>query len=165
MPTTVITGATASKELFSRVLTMAILVFVLFFVYPLKFLFTMVTVGLFGLDMHDAPHIETLAEARLLYLIYGLGFAGVWGLYAALYAYALSVREQLELDAAEVVLTRSSLAAYLIYVAVCLLSIALAMLTSNGWLPGVIYVVLGPLQWLNGWWFGKQAVALAAARS
>ena len=48
---------------FSRVMTMAIIVLVLFFVYPLKFLFTMVTVGLFGLDMHNAPHIETLAES------------------------------------------------------------------------------------------------------
>ena len=44
---------------FSRVMTMAIIVLVLFFVYPLKFLFTMVTVSLFGLDMHNAPHIET----------------------------------------------------------------------------------------------------------
>ena len=78
---------------FSRVMTMAILVLVLFFVYPLKFLFTMVTVGLFGLDMHNAPHIETLAQSRVLYLIYGLGFAGVWGLYAALYAHALSQRD------------------------------------------------------------------------
>ena len=124
---------------FSRVMTMAIIVLVLFFVYPLKFLFTYITVGLFGLDMQDAPHIESMAEGRALYLIYGLGFAGVWGLYAALYAHALSLRAQLELDEAEVVLTRSSPAAYFIYVAVCLLSIALAMLTSNGWLPGVIY--------------------------
>jgi hypothetical protein len=144
---------------------MAIIVLVLFFVYPLKFLFTALTVGVFGLDMHDAPHIETLAQSRTVYLIYGLGFAGVWGLYAALYAHALSLREPLQLDAAEVALTRSSLASYLIYVAVCLLSIALALFTSNGWLPGVIYVALGPLQWFNGWWFGRQATALAAART
>ena len=153
------------ENVFSRVMTLSILVLVLFFVYPLKFLFTLVTVGLFGLDMHDPPHIETLAESRVLYLIYGLGFAGVWGLYAGLYANALSQREQLQLNAVEVVLTRSSLNANLIYVAVCFLSIALAMLTSIGWLPGVIYVLLGPLQAFNGWWYGRQANALAAARA
>ena len=70
---------------------------------------------------------------------------------------------QLQLDAIEVVLTRTSLAAYLIYVAVCLLSIALAMLTSNGWLPGVIYIVLGPLQAFNGWWYGRKVVNAPAA--
>jgi uncharacterized membrane protein len=148
---------------FSRVMTMAIIVIVLFFVYPLKFLFTMVTVGLFGLEMTNAPHIETLAEGRVLYVIYGLGFAGVWGLYAALYAHAFARREQLQLNAIEVVITRGTLAANLIYVAVCLLSIMLALLTSSGWLPGVIYMVLGPLHWLNGWWHGKQVNALSAA--
>ena len=153
------------ESAFSRVMTMAIIVLVLFFVYPLKFLFTMVTVNLFGFAMHNVPHIENLAEGRVLYLIYGLGFAGVWGLYAALYAHALSLRAQLELDAVEVVLTRYSLAAYLIYVAVCLLSITLAMLTTNGWLPGVIYSVLCPLQWFNGWWYGRKVNALAAART
>jgi uncharacterized membrane protein len=150
---------------FSRVMTMAILVLVLFFVYPLKFLFTMVTVGVFGLDMNNAPHIETLAQSRVLYLIYGLGFAGVWGLYAALYAHALSRRVQLQLDENEVVLTRSSLASYLIYMGVCLLSIALAMLTSSGWLPGVIYTLLGPLQAFNGWWYGRKVVNPAAAHA
>ena len=39
------------EDIFSRVMTMAILVLVLFFVYPLKFLFTLLTVHLFGLDM------------------------------------------------------------------------------------------------------------------
>jgi len=150
---------------FPRVMTMAIIVLVLFCVYPLKFLATMVTVNLFGFAMHDVPHIESLADARMLYVIYGLGFAGVWGLYAALYAHALSLRAQLQLDANEVILTRQSLASYLIYVAVCLLSIALAMLTSNTWLPGVIYAVLGPLQGFNGWWYGRQVVAPAAART
>ena len=78
---------------------------------------------------------------------------------------ALAVMRRLQLDEVEVVLTRSSLAAYLIYVAVCLLSIALAMLTTNSWLPGVIYMVLGPLQGLSGWWYGRKVTALAAARA
>ena len=150
---------------FPRVMTMAILVLVLFVVYPLKFLFTMVTVGVFGLDMHDVPHIETLAEARMLYLIYGLGFAGVWGLYAALFAHALSLRAQLQLDANEVDPHAQSLASYLIYMAVCLLSIALAMLTSNTWLPGVIYALLGSAAGVQRLVARKQVGAPAAAHA
>jgi hypothetical protein len=55
------------------------------------------------------------------------------------------------------------LAENLIYVGVCLLSILLAMSTANDWLPGVIYFLLGPLQALNGWWYGRRIEALPAA--
>ncbi len=143
------------EDAFTRVMTMAILVLVLFFVYPLKFLFTLVTVSLFGL-VADPPRLAGHDEVQLLYLIYGLGFAGIWGLYAVLYAHALRKRAELQLDAVELVQTRASLAANLIYVGVCALSITLAYTTRNDALPGSIYWVLGPLQAFNGWWFGRR---------
>jgi uncharacterized membrane protein len=145
------------EDIFTRVITMAVLVLVLFFVYPLKFLFTMLTVQIFGLELHNTPHLEGRHQVQTLYLIYGLGLAGVWGFYTMLYAHALARREELQLTASEVVLTRASLFENLIYVAVCLLSILLALVTSSDWLPGVVYFLLGPLQAFNGWWFGKQA--------
>ena len=67
------------EDIFSRIMTMAILVLVLFFVYPLKFLFTLLTVQIFGFELTNAPHLEGREQVRLLYVIYGLGFAGVWG--------------------------------------------------------------------------------------
>jgi uncharacterized membrane protein len=151
------------EDAFTRVMTMAILVLVLFSVYPLKYLFTLLTVQIFGLEMHDAPHLDGHEQVRMVYLIYGLGLAGVWGLYAVLHGYALARREPLQLDAAETILTRSSVAASLVYVGVCLLSIVLALVTDNEWLPGVIYFLLGPLQAFNGWWFGKQLRATSRA--
>jgi uncharacterized membrane protein len=151
------------EDVFTRIMTMAILVLVLFFVYPLKFLFTMITVGVFGLDMHDPPHLETLAQSDVLYMIYGFGFAGVWGLYVALYWHALRKREQLQLTPIELVQTRASLCEYLVHIGVCLLSVVLAKTTDNGWLPGVIYFLIGPAQALTGWWFGRQYSALVAA--
>ena len=47
----------------------------------------------------------------MLYTIYGLGFAGIWGLYALLYLHALRRKEQLELTEAEILLTRADLTA------------------------------------------------------
>ena len=151
------------ESLFSRVMTMAIIVLVLFYVYPLKYMATLITVQLLGLDMTNAPHLDGRHQVQTLYLIYGLGLAGVWGLYAALYAHALAIRETLQLTAAETALTRGELRGNLIYVFVCCLSILLALLTSSDWLPGVIYFLLGPLQTINGIRSGKQASALAAA--
>jgi uncharacterized membrane protein len=151
------------EDAFTRVTTMGILVLVLFFVYPLKYLFTLVTVNLFGLDMSNAPTLEGVNQMWMLYLVYGLGFAGVWGLYALLYLHALRQKDSLGLDANELLQTRASLAENLIYVAVCGLSIALAYLTETSWLPGVVYFLLGPLQAFNGWWFGRQLRGASAA--
>lgn len=153
------------EDTFTRVVTLAILVLVLFFVYPLKFLFTMVTVNLFGLAMHDAPHLESLAQVDALYLIYGLGFAGAWSLFGLLYLHAYRARERLGLDASEVMLTRGSLVENAVYVGVCLLSVALALLTDSASLPGFIYFVLAPLMAFVGRRYGLKARALATAGS
>lgn len=150
----------------TRILTMAIIVLVLFFVYPLKFLFTMITVNLFGLAMHDAPHLETLEQLQILYTVYGFGFAGVWGLYAALYLHAYRKRVQLGLDAAELLYTKAGISEHLIFVAVCLLSVALAWTVNDDTsLPGYTYFLLGPLQALSGWLFGRKIRALVVART
>jgi uncharacterized membrane protein len=150
------------EDAFTRVITMAIIVLVLFFVYPLKFLFTLITAQMFGLDTGEAPRLDGIDQVRTLYILYGLGLAGVWSLYAALYARALAKRRELELDAIEVVITRASLYGNLIYVGVCVLSIALALSTTTTWLPGFIYMLIGPLQTMNGWWSGRKSRALAA---
>jgi uncharacterized membrane protein len=151
------------EDVFTRVMTMAILVLVLFFVYPLKFLFTMVTVNMFGIDLADAPQVTSHADAQLLYLIYGLGLGGIWALYAAMYLHAIRRRAQLDLSPAELLLTRGALAENLIYVGVCLGSVTLALATTNDSIPGLIYVLLGPLQFANGKWYAARAGKLAAA--
>ncbi|HEY5808136.1 MAG TPA: TMEM175 family protein [Povalibacter sp.] len=145
----------------TRLGTMAILVLVLFSVYPLKFLFTVVIAGLFGIGAHDAAPLSA-NEWRVIYVIYGLGFVGVWSLYALLQVHALRKRDLLQMDAAEVVLTRATFWECLIYVGVALLSVALAALTTLLTLPGWIYFLLAPLQTFNGIWHGRKARALAA---
>lgn len=144
------------EDTFTRVITMAICVLILFFVYPLKFLFTLVTVNLFGIAMPDAPKLAGHDQVVMLYVIYGCGFAGAWWLYTVLYWHAFRKRKELELDHDEIVLTQASLVGQLIYVGVCLLSVVLALTTRHDSLPGFIYFLLGPLQALNGWWFGRR---------
>ena len=153
------------EDVFTRVMTMAILVLVLFFVYPLKFLFTMLTVSMFELNLGNAPHLENAMQADVLYVIYGLGFAGVWSLYALLYWHALRRREDLQLDEAELLQTRAVLAENLIYVGVCLLSVTLALATDYAAWPGLIYFLLGPLQAANGFRWGRKLNALTAVKA
>jgi uncharacterized membrane protein len=149
------------EDVFTRVITMAILVLVLFFVYPLKFLFTFVTGQMFGIQLLNAPTLAGSWQVDSLYFIYGAGLAGTWGLYAALYAHAWSKRVELELNPVELLHTRSALNENLIYVIVCMMSIVLAAASDSDGAPGFVYFLLGPLQALNGWYYGRKAGALA----
>src|SRR5689334_12483977 len=152
-------------DAFSRIMTQAILVLVLFFVYPLKFLFTSLTVQLFDLRMEDAPHLQALGEIQMVYLIYGAGFAGTRALYAALFVHAWRKRAELGLDEVETLHTRASIIEMLVYVFVCLLSILLAFTTSSDSLPGYIYFLLSPLLAANGWYHGRKVRTLMEART
>jgi uncharacterized membrane protein len=149
-------------DAFSRVITMAILVLVLFFVYPLKFLFTLLTSMTFGLDLQDVARLQGGDQVRALYLIYGLGLAGIWGLFATLDIHAWRRREALKLDQSERLHTRSTLIEHLVQMSICLLSISLALLTTSNSLPGLVYFLIGPVLTANGWWHGRKIKALAS---
>ena len=80
-------------------LNCALLFFVLFYVYPLKFLFTAAF----------SQQQVSVAEGRLLYGIFGIGYAAVFCVFALLYWQAWRVRAELELDPIELLRTRQSL--------------------------------------------------------
>src|SRR5437868_15092365 len=80
----------------SRFLTCVMLFLVLFYVYPLKFLFNISITGLvFGAGM---PASMTGTQFSTLLVIYGLGFAAVYGAIALLYLHAWRLRDALELN-------------------------------------------------------------------
>jgi hypothetical protein len=84
----------------TRFLTCILLFLVLFYVYPLKFLFNLSVNGLMGGDV--MPNVQiTSDQLSLLLVIYGLGFAAVYGALLALYLHAWSLREVLELSLPE----------------------------------------------------------------
>jgi uncharacterized membrane protein len=143
---------------FTRFVNLLLLLFILFSVYPLKFLFS----AWLDFGEHRA-HIETVAQLKYVFRIYGLGFASIWGLFAVLQWHALRCRHPLQLDAIEVIVTRSQFRSYLLDVAVCLTSIALTATNVSPGMPGWIYASLAPLLTLNGWWHGRQVRALVAA--
>lgn len=141
---------------FTLVATMGILVLVLFSVYPLKFLFTLMFANLFHLAGEEAPHVLGGQEAQMLYALYGGGFAGIWLIYAFMYRHALKLRDVLGLQEIEIIRTRASFCEYLIIVAVCLTSVILAFVVPGSSLPGLVYIALGPLQIINMKWHDRK---------
>lgn len=141
-------------------LNSALLFLVLFFVYPLKFLFTML-VGfallrfgiLSGEEARDyGREIESMIvprDAKPLMLVYSAGYLGVSLVFALLYARAWRRREALELDARERHVTRAEIVAHGADGGVAVLSLALAIaghVAAAGW----CYFLLGPIRTLLG---------------
>ncbi len=109
----------------TTVLLNAVLLFIiLFYVYPMKFVFTMLIGPLFGLK--EAANLLGSNVPHLM-VVYGIGFIGVFVLFATLYRHAYRQRQQLELDEVETYITRVSIHAYLLTASVGGLSVLLAL--------------------------------------
>lgn len=138
-------------------LNLLLLFLLLSYAYPLKFLFTFLTVQILGpigalTPSQMAVGMDALDHARL-FTFYGFGYGAIFLVLALLYVRALQRRTELALSPLEVHLTRAAIAQCLIHTAVAALSIALARLqtTPNG-LPGWIYGTIGPLMAVHGVW-------------
>lgn len=135
-------------------LNCSLLFFVLFYVYPLKFLFGAVVFG--------GGAIEP-SEARILFVIYGSGFAALSLVLALLYSHAWSKRSALALNALELARTRRSLIDNAAMVLVGLLSIllALALPLNLVGLAGYFYFVIPAYFVFAGMVFGKRERVIA----
>jgi uncharacterized membrane protein len=130
-------------------LNCVLLFFVLFYVYPLKFLFVT--------TLNSGGRIEA-QEARTLLVIYGAGYAAVFLIFALLYLHAWRRREELALNQLERMKTRHSLIDHVAMVIVGVLSASLALslpLRLVG-LAGYFYFVIGLYFTVAGTIFGKQ---------
>jgi uncharacterized membrane protein len=136
----------------------ALLLFVvLFYVYPLKFLFTLV-VG-HGKNMTIEPD-----QVPALMIIYGLGYSAVFIIFGFLYIHAYRLRDALHLNELEIFLTRRSI--YQNFAMACfgIVSAALAsVLGRRAGLAGFVYMFISVYFAIEGTVMGKRESALAAS--
>lgn len=151
-------------------LSFVLLMLVLFYVYALKFLMNWLVSffsGLFKSLVFDIPLRETVGylmqvvgfeEMPQLMLIYGLGFMGVFALFALLYRYALRHSSVLDLSPEEMIDTRHSYRQYLGMVGVggfSVLFAVLGLLINWPWfsfLSGIAYNIAIPVSFrLSAW--------------
>lgn len=147
------------KDDFTIVINSILLFLILVYVYPLKFMFAGMTGAIHG-------GVRTADEARTLFTIYGLGFAGVFLLFVLLYVHAWWKRDELELNAVEVHDTFTGMWMYGSHMLIGLLSTAIAWLAS-GWyigLAGFTYFLLGPVSGFIGYKRGALRAKVAEAR-
>lgn len=129
-------------------LNCVLLFVVLFYVYPLKFLWFS---GLTGEQIG-------VQEVRILLVIYGAGYAAVFLVFALLYQHAWKKRDELELNALERLKTKQSLADHIALALIGLVSVSLALLLPSRWVvaAGYFYFIIGVYFTLSGGMFGRQ---------
>jgi hypothetical protein len=139
-----------------------LLFLVLFYVYPLKFLFSNLLADLLGIGPSTAGGL-TPGQGRILLLVYGGGFVAVFLTLGSLYLHAWRQRERLGLDRLERYDTRTSIQHFGLMAAVGGLSFALAALagSSGSFWAGMAYFLLGPVAGFHGAWRGRRRRALS----
>jgi len=152
-------------------LNAALLFVVLFYVYPLKFLFTLVinqfTAGDLMVHRPDGssrPMIEP-GQVTSLMLIYGAGFVAVFLLFALLFRHAWGKRKELQLSETEIFETGTSVQYCLLNAGVGLVSMGIAFLGGERAtsLAGWSYFLLGPVAGFHETWRAKRRRKLEAA--
>jgi uncharacterized membrane protein len=139
-------------------MTALLLFVVLFYVYPLKFVWTlMVNVALgFGATVANSNgQVEPVVRASqmpLLLVVYGLGFTAVFAIFALLYWHAYRKRDGLELNELETFDTRTLAQENALMAAVGLLSVGLALTGTavSSLFAGLSYWLIGPIMFAHG---------------
>ena len=145
---------------------------VLFFVYPLKFLFTTLIKAFTRQDLavhlHDGSVVAPIVpdQWQILMVIYGLGYVAIFGTFALLYFHAVRKTDELNLTAIEMFLTRMSLRENLLQVGIGIISILIVTIGGNkmAGLSGMTYVLVGPVMTFHGMWSGKRLRALLSSQ-
>lgn len=127
------------KDAFTVFLNTILLFMILFYVYPLKFLFKTLFTLFSSLITRDFDTINllftetiSLAEAPLLMIIYGIGAASIFASLALLNFYALRKKDELELTDLEVFDTKSVIGTNLVLASVPVLSALVAIFRIGG---------------------------------
>jgi uncharacterized membrane protein len=150
------------------ILLNAILLFVvLFYVYPLKFLFAYLSFTMFGLGGAHPPVVESGDEVRQLMVIYGIGFVAVFVVFALLHLRALRLADDLGLSVAERFATRSNVVEHSLSASVGVLSVLLAFALPDRLIgmSGMTYMLLGPVHTFHASRWRRRQRALLAPRS
>ena len=136
-------------------LNSVLLFVILFYVYPLKFLFTTLINLAWGINkvvLADGTVAKIISASQMptLMIIYGIGYIAVFLVFALLYIHAYRKREFLNLNAIETHITREFIQRKFIYILFGIVSISLAVVAKLlpvpffGAMSGWIYTLIGP---------------------
>lgn len=157
------------KDAYVIVWNTVLLFLIVFYVYPLKFLFTLFMTEVLGtgfeVTLPDGAVVPMIREGQLqqLYVIFGAGWSAVWLVFVLLYCHALQMSKDLNLNPLEAFETRASITENLAATGVGLVSIALALVSATSNAAGWVYLAMFPLTWAIRRMYARRRPGAAAA--
>jgi uncharacterized membrane protein len=148
-------------------LNLLLLFVVLFYVYPLKFLFTLLVGGVSGGRIMPQESVEAMilpSQTTALMLIYCAGYTAVFVIFGLLYQHAWKAREALQLNAYETLRTVQSRTEHFAFAAVGVLVALAALLlpTRLAGSSGLLFFLNAFVGMLGGWIYGRRSKVLLA---
>jgi hypothetical protein len=142
----------------------ALLFVVLFYVYPLKFLFN-AAFSIFIPALRSQTTPVSPHELARLFEIYGAGFIAIFLMFGLLYWHAYRRRQVLGLSPLELLDVKIAAGSHAVSAAVGVLSVGVAALAPGNYpaFAGFSYFLMGPAHWLYGSAMGRKRRALLAA--
>ena len=142
----------------------ALLFVVLFYVYPLKFMFD----SMFAQMLPGAyPNLQrmTLGQLSTAATIYALGFVVMFGMFALLYGHAYRKRDELQLTALDVFDVKWFAGSHLVSAGVGLVAATVALAAPPQFAPlsPVCFGLMGPAHWYYANRMEKRRVEFARA--
>lgn len=140
-----------------------LLFFVLFYIYPLKFLTTLLIDSLLLkeiLGFNISVNISIVPkEVPTLMIIYSSGFFAIATILTLMYWHVFTLRESLDLNQFEISQTKLGINAFLICVIISFVSVCIAYFgeTEDSKWAGIIYWLIGPLEAANSIYFGRKS--------
>jgi Endosomal/lysosomal potassium channel TMEM175 len=152
-------------------LSLSLVFIVLVFVYPLRFLFSLLFAWLSDGFLVEQPIVmHTVDEYRIAMEVYGLGFAAIAVVFIRLYSHALKKARDIGLGADEILATRMHANVWWMQGGIALLSALSAAIlpfsTEHGWffgVPGSLYALIGMGAPLIRKHYARRILALAPA--
>ena len=147
------------------VLNLALLFVVLFYVYPLKFVFSFLVSEFTGQGARvRLPNgtvttmVENSDQVATLMLIFGLGYVAVFGLFVLLFLHAYRNRNKLELNELEVFDTRTDIQESALNAGIGCVSLAFAIFAGRRAAPlsGMTYLLCPLVMTIHGMMMGKR---------
>jgi hypothetical protein len=133
-----------------------LLFLVLFYVYPLKFVFTLLFAQIMG---ESNGGISTAWQGSVVMRIYAVGFASVFLLFGLMYRHAYKLRGVLGLNAVEELETKNSVRENLLMAGIGVLAFLVAFRYPqwSGW----TYVLIAPALTVHGSVYGRRVRLMA----
>jgi uncharacterized membrane protein len=148
------------QTVYTIVLNATLIFVVLFYVYPLKFLFTLAIGGMSGGRTVPLSQLNRMVtsthELSQLWLIYSAGVIAVYGLFALLYHYAYRKRSALELNEYEALSTRNAIIHFAGLAGVGVAIAALVLPAAYVGYAGFLFCLNAVWGWAAGSVLGKQ---------